>query len=154
MSGGEKLVQIVENALLIYLLSAAGRILVLSPSPPGTGTLAIEQAKLHAYPPAIHSLAILCALSGLLFTFAFILHQRQRRGLYLVDRPGTTIGAVAAMLSDRSLLVDRLKPHYTMEDIDRELKGMTFGLNSRTGAIELEDELETNDEKEPTGGEN
>ncbi|KAF8319046.1 hypothetical protein DL93DRAFT_2164744 [Clavulina sp. PMI_390] len=154
MAGGERLIQIVENALLIYLLSAAGRILVLTPASPGTGTLAIEQAKLHAYPPAIHSLAILCFLSGLLFTFAFILHQRQRRRLCLADRPGTTIGAVAAMLSERSLLVNRLKPHYTMEDIERELTGMKFGLNPHTGTIELEDEAENSDDKEPAGGEN
>lgn len=51
--------------------------------------------------PAIHTLAVLCALSGLILIFVFILHGMEQRALHLVDRPGT-IGVIGAMLSARS----------------------------------------------------
>ncbi|KAF8318775.1 hypothetical protein DL93DRAFT_2153686 [Clavulina sp. PMI_390] len=140
-AGGEALVPLVENALLIYLLSAASRILVGSTAITGQGSLVVEEARLHAYAPSVHSLAILCILSGLLFAFAFVIHARERRGLYLVDRPGTTVGAVAAMLSDRSSFISFLTPLDTMKDIDRKLEGKTFGLNPHTGAIEFQEEV-------------
>ncbi|KAF8318773.1 hypothetical protein DL93DRAFT_345472 [Clavulina sp. PMI_390] len=149
--GGSGLNFVVQNAVLDYQLAVAGRIFVESTPVNGTGTVQVQQTRMHAYAPAIHTLAVLCLLSGFLFAFAFVLHARQRKPLHLVDRPGGTIGAVAAMLSERSSFIGLLTPHDTGKDVERKLEGKTFGLNPRTGAVELQEELEAH-EKPANGG--
>lgn len=103
--------------------------------------------------PAIHVLAVLCALSGLILAFVFVLHERERQPLFLVDRPGTTIGAVSAMLSPGSSggqfsiqqqpnsFVGLLRPWDTNDEVEAKLKNVRFGLNPSTGAVEIQHDV-------------
>ncbi|KAF8318774.1 hypothetical protein DL93DRAFT_2153685 [Clavulina sp. PMI_390] len=153
-NGGAALVRSVENAFLIYLLSLAGRIFVQDTPIYGEGTSVTQQARIHAFAPTIHVLAVLCLLSAVLFAFAFILHARERRPLYLAGPPSASIGSVAAMLSERSQFMTLLSPYNTPQDINRKLKGKTFSLNPHTGKVELHHETQVNgfeDASKPEG---
>lgn len=101
-------------------------------------------------PPAIHTLAVLCALSGIILAVVFASHMREREPLYLTDRPGTTIASVGAMLSPRSpdgpstsvhqpnSLIGLLDPWDTKDQAKVKLQNKRFGLNPRTGVVEVQ----------------
>ena len=97
---------------------------------------------------AIHALTALCATGGVILIIAFVMHARERQRLHLVDRPGTTIGAVGAMLSHTSgpsarqsghpdLFLDLLRPQDTIKDVKAKLENKQFRLNPNTGALEM-----------------
>lgn len=49
--------------------------------------------------PAVHTLAVLCLVTCFSFLALFILHARQRRDLYLIDRPRPSIAGIGSLLS-------------------------------------------------------
>lgn len=91
----------------------------------------------------------------------FVQHERERQPLFLADRPGTTIGAVGAMLShglsDGQLpihqqpnsLVGLLRPWDTNEEVQAKLEKKRFRLNPITGAVEIQNDV--GDEKHVAG---
>ncbi|KAF8320307.1 hypothetical protein DL93DRAFT_2073853, partial [Clavulina sp. PMI_390] len=84
-AAGSDFIRLVENALLVYLLSAAGRIFVQSTTVKGQALFEFQQARLFAYAPAVHTLAVLCIVSAFLFAFAFMWHGREVREFELSD---------------------------------------------------------------------
>lgn len=84
--------------------------------------------------PAVHILAILLLLTGIILSYLFQVHSKQHRKLHLTDRP-TTLGVVGALLS-RSRVAELLDPRDTNEEIEKKLSGLRFGIDKETGAIE------------------
>lgn len=105
--------------------------------------------------PAIHALAMLCLVSGIILAVVQVMHYRARRPLYLIDRPGTTIGAVGAMLSQGASaprtpggfhdnphsFIALLDPRDTNDDVEEKLKNKRFRLNPHSGTVELESDV-------------
>lgn len=68
-----------------------------------------------------------------------ILHQRERRKVFIVNPPGS-IGVIAS-LTARSGFGELLFPHDNEATLHRKLRGLTFRLDKRTGAIVADDAL-------------
>jgi len=85
-----------------------------------------------------HILAFILIFTGIAGFIIQIIHQRERRKLLLQAPPGS-IAAVTA-LTAHSGFGKLLLPYDDVQTLERKLKGLTFRLDRRTGAIVADDE--------------
>ncbi|KAG6895678.1 hypothetical protein C0992_013310 [Termitomyces sp. T32_za158] len=87
---------------------------------------------------------ILVGFSGIIIQF---FHQRERRKVFLVNPPGS-IGAVVS-LTARSGFGELLLPYDDQAKLHRKLRGLTFRLDKRTGAIVADDARLFDNDRDP-----
>ncbi|KAF8318641.1 hypothetical protein DL93DRAFT_317040 [Clavulina sp. PMI_390] len=101
------------------------------------GTVSVFTIRLWVDPFAAHSLAGLCALLAVLLAVVYTLDMRKRRSLFISTEPGS-IAASAAVLSQSRFARTLIRANQTPKDIEETLRGMKFGFDMRTWAIEAE----------------
>jgi hypothetical protein len=84
-----------------------------------------------------HALATLCLLAAVVTIVLHSLHYRKRRNVYLPHPPGSIGSAVA--LTSRSGFGELLMPYDNEAAMSRALAPLRFCLDSRTGAIVVDD---------------
>jgi hypothetical protein len=96
----------------------------------------IHQLLYRALPA--HALASILFTIGLFGLFVHIMHRHARRNLWLTTPPGSIAAIVS--LTARSGFGDLLLPYDDTRTIGRKLRGLTFRLDRRTGAIVADDD--------------
>lgn len=88
-------------------------------------------------PFATHTLAGLCAIIAVILACVHTLDQRKRRNLFISCEPGS-IAAAAAVLSQSRFARTLIRANQDIKEMDNTLRGMRFGFDMRTWAIEAE----------------
>lgn len=102
-----------------------------------TASLDIYTIRLWVDPFAAHSLAGLIAVVAVILAFVYSIDQRKRRNLFLSGEPGS-IAAAAGVLSQSRFARTLIRANQTPKEIEETLRGMRFGFDMRTWAIEAE----------------
>lgn len=76
-------------------------------------------------------------LMALILIVVYFLHQRKRRNLFLASEPGS-IAASAAILSQSKFARTLIRANQNEKEIGEVLRGMKFGFDMRTWAVEAE----------------
>ncbi|KAH8985316.1 hypothetical protein EDB92DRAFT_1377530, partial [Lactarius akahatsu] len=88
---------------------------------------------LYVEPVAAHALATICLLTAAVVFILHFWHFRERRDIYLAHPPGSIGSAVA--LTSHSGFGELLMPHGNTATFSRALALLRFRLDTRTGAI-------------------
>lgn len=102
-----------------------------------SASLSVYTIRLWLDPFATHSLAALCAVIALILAFVYSIDQRKRRNMFIASEPGS-IAAAAAVLSQSRFARTLIRANQTPEEIEETVRGMKFGFDMRTWAIEAE----------------
>ncbi|KAJ8597250.1 hypothetical protein M405DRAFT_855738 [Rhizopogon salebrosus TDB-379] len=87
-----------------------------------------------------HLLSVLFISIGIISLIVHVLHHRTRRNLWLTSPPGSIAAIVS--LTSRSGFGELLLPYDDVTRMNSNLAGLTFRLDSRTGAIVAEEDLD------------
>jgi hypothetical protein len=100
-------------------------------------TLTSIVPRLVIEPLSAHGLAVILFCIGIIGLFVHISHRHARSNLWLTSRPGSIAAIVS--LTARSGFGDLLVPYDSERSITAKLRGLTFRLDRRTGAIVADD---------------
>jgi len=104
------------------------------------GSIIIFSCSYHVFiqsPIAVHILAVVLIVSGIVGMFIHYLHYQLRKGVKLYAQPGTI--ASAASITADSGLNSLVKPGFTGEQLRKALRGHKFTVDN-TGRVVLQDE--------------
>lgn len=73
----------------------------------------------------------------MILAFVYTIDQRKRKNLFISAEPGS-IAAAAAVLSQSRFARTLVRANQDLKEIDKTLRGMRFGFDMRTWAIEAE----------------
>lgn len=120
-----------------YLAVAAGNIYYVPSEVNIVSYVHISALRLWMDPYATHALAGLLGVVAVLLLVVYIMSARKRRNLCLSAEPGS-IAAAAAVLSQSVFARTLIRANMSEKEIEKSLRGMRFGFDIRTWAIEAE----------------